>query len=119
MLNKFSLFLLFTVSLLLASCATRSVVAQKLDLGMTTNEVSKNVGKPFSRNVYRDDTGNVIEEWLYREQTWDDGGMWTDDRTIVNTIVIFEDNKVKSFTNDGGTKVTHQNIKVDAKVKVN
>lgn len=89
-----------SILLLLSSCATTSMVTQNIDLGMTTHEVRSKAGKPFSKNVYKDHTGNVIAEWLYKETTWDDGG-WSWDRTIINTIVVFENNKVKSFGNSG------------------
>ena len=86
--------------MILSSCATTSMVSQDIELGMTKHEVLSKAGKPFSKNVYKDSTGNVIDEWSYKETTWDDGG-WSWDKTIVNTIVIFENNKVRSFGNAG------------------
>ena len=76
------------------------MVTQNIDLGMTTQEVQNKVGKPFSKNVYKDREGNVIAEWCYKETTWDDGG-WSWDRTVINTIVFFENDKVKTFGNLG------------------
>lgn len=57
--------------LLLIGCATTSKVAQNITLDMSTDEVLRKSGKPFSKNAFKDSVGNVIEEWVYRETTWD------------------------------------------------
>jgi len=80
-------------------CATTSRVAQNISLGMTTQEVLRVAGKPFSKNIAKDAAGNAVEEWFYRETTWDDAG-WSWDRTIVNSIVTFKNGKVESFSKD-------------------
>ena len=80
----------------LVGCATTSRVAQKISLGMTTDEVRKAAGQPFSKNVMKGSDGNAIEEWVYRETTWDDGG-WSWDKTQINTVVAFKNGKVESF----------------------
>lgn len=90
----------FVSILLLSGCATTSKVAQNISLGMTTQEVIKSSGKPFSKNISKDSEGCIIEEWSYRETTWDDGG-WSWDRTIVNTVITFENGRVKSMSNEG------------------
>jgi len=89
-----------SILITLSSCATTSMVTQDIALGMTTQEVLSKAGKPFSKSVYKDAAGNVIDEWSYKETTWDDGG-WSWDKTIINTVVIFENSKVKSFGNAG------------------
>lgn len=97
--NKLISGLFITVSLL-SGCATTSQVAQDISLGMTSQEVLKNSGKPFSKNIYQDSEGNTVEEWSYKETTWDDGG-WSWDKTIINTVIIFENGNVKSLSNAG------------------
>ena len=84
----------------LAGCATTSRVTQNLSLGMNTDEVLRKTGIPFSKNASRDARGDIIEEWIYRETTWDDAG-WTWDRTIINTVVKFRNGKVESFGKEG------------------
>lgn len=98
--NNFLISSLLMIVALLSGCATTSQVAQDISLGMTSQEVLKNSGKPFSKNIYQDCEGNIIEEWSYKETTWDDGG-WSWDKTIINTVVIFENDKVKSLSNAG------------------
>ncbi len=87
------------LSAILSGCATQSAIVQDLSLGMTSQEVLRKGGSPFSKNVYKDINGNVVEEWSYKETTWDDGG-WSWDKTVINTIVIFENNKVIAFKNN-------------------
>lgn len=103
------------VIVMLAGCATTSKVAQNVTLGMTTQEVLKSAGKPFSKNAYQDASGNTIEEWSYRETTWDDGG-WSWDRTILNTVLTFQNNKLTSFGKTGEawkTRVPAPNVVVE------
>lgn len=88
---------LLVIIMFLCGCATTSRVAQAVSLGMTTQEVQKAAGQPFSRNIGKDAEGNTVEEWFYKETTWDDGG-WSWDRTIVNSIVTFKNGKVESFS---------------------
>ncbi len=88
---------LFVLALLISGCATTSRVAQNISLGMSTQEVLRVAGKPFSKNIGKDAEGNSIEEWFYRETTWDDAG-WSWDKTIINSVVTFKDGKVESFS---------------------
>lgn len=89
-------------------CVTTSRVAQNISLGMTTNEVCKVAGKPFYKNVIKDKDGNVIEEWTYRETTWDDAG-WSWDKTLINTVVVFKNGKVESFGKEGKDRYKTKN----------
>jgi len=84
----------------LSGCATTSVVTQDIALGMTKQNVISKAGKPFSKNGYKDSSGNIIDVWSYKETTWDDGG-WSWDKTVISTEVVFENNKVQSFGNVG------------------
>ena len=83
--------------ILVEGCATTSRVTQNVSLGMTTQEVLAVAGKPFSKNIAKDAAGNAVEEWFYRETTWDDAG-WSWDRTIVNSVVTFKNGRVESFS---------------------
>jgi hypothetical protein len=94
-----SLFYIFGI-VFFPSCATTSMVTQDISLGMTKKEVISKAGKPFSKNSYKNNSGSIVDEWSYKETTWDDKG-WSWDRTIINTVVIFENDEVKSFGNVG------------------
>jgi len=76
--------------------ATSSKVTQRLSLGMTTSEVATLIGYPFSKNAYTNSRNNSIEEWEYKETTWDDGG-WSWDKTQISSILFFENGKLKAF----------------------
>jgi len=91
---------LFIAVVFLVGCATTSKVVQNVTLGMTTQEALRAGGRPFSKNAYQDTSGDMVEEWTYRETTWDDGG-WSWDRTILNTTLVFRNNKLVSFGNTG------------------
>lgn len=84
----------------LVGCATTSQVAQSVTLGMSPQQVLVSSGKPYSKNIYRDSEGNYIEEWSYKETTWDDAG-WSWDKTVINTVITFENGQVKSMNNAG------------------
>ena len=103
----------------LIGCVTTSKVAQNITLNMSTDEVLRKSGKPFSKNAFKDSEGNAIEEWVYRETTWDDGG-WSWDRTLINTVVKFKNDKVESFGKEGERYKTKNpmgaNVNVDATV---
>lgn len=92
-------FFVGVLALLLQSCATRSVVATKVEMNMTPEQVKISVGKPWSKNTYKDSDGSAHEEWIYRETTWDDAG-WSWDRTMFNTYVIFKDGRVEAIIKD-------------------
>ncbi len=81
----------------MGGCATTSRVAQNISLGMTTQEVFRAAGKPFSKNIGKNAEGELVEEWFYRETTWDDGG-WSWDKTIINSVVTFKNGKVESLS---------------------
>jgi len=89
-------------------CATNSRVAQHVSLGMSELEVLKEAGEPFSKNVAKNAKGNTVEEWFYRETTWDDAG-WSWDRIIVNSVVTFENGKVASFLKNNNDRYKTKN----------
>ncbi len=77
------------ITFLLSSCATTSQVAEKAELGMTKEQVAKEVGKPLKKAAFVDSTGDNIEVWQYQETTWDDAG-WSWNRTIVRSLLTFK-----------------------------
>lgn len=86
---------------------------------MTTNEVLQTCGQPFSRNAFKDSGGNTLEEWVYRETTWDDAG-WSWDRTLINTVVKFQNGRVEAFGKEGERYKTKNpmgtNVNIDTTV---
>ncbi len=111
---------LVVAMILVGGCATTSRVAQNISLGMTTQEVLRVAGKPFSKNIAKDAAGNAVEEWFYRETTWDDAG-WSWDRTIVNSVVTFKNGKVEGFSKDDRERYKTKNpmapsVNIDATI---
>ena len=111
---------LIFLMVLMEGCATTSRVAQNISLGMTTQEVLRVAGKPFSKNIAKDAAGNAIEEWFYRETTWDDAG-WSWDRTIVNSVVTFKNGKVEGFSKNDKERYKTKNpmspsVNIDATI---
>ena len=102
------IYLFIFAIIFLGGCTTTSRVAQNISLGMTTQEVVIAAGKPFTKNINKDEEGNTVEKWFYKETTWDDGG-WTWDRTIVNSVVTLKNGKVESFLKDGDDRYKTKN----------
>lgn len=62
---------------------------------MTQAQVVRSVGKPFSKSAEQRD-GGVIETWVYKETTWDQGG-WSWNRTVSDSEIVFRNEKVVSY----------------------
>ncbi|MEK7286517.1 MAG: hypothetical protein AAB035_04380 [Nitrospirota bacterium] len=88
----------FAFILALVGCATTSQVAEKIDLGMSKQDVLKNIGKPLKKEAFVDSIGANIEIWQYQETTWDDGG-WSWNRTIVRSLLTFKNGFVIAMGN--------------------
>ena len=78
------------------SCQTTSKVGQKVSIGMTSQQVLSAVGNPLKKSAHKDGSGLVVEEWTYKETTWDDAG-WSWDRTMVTSILTFENGKLTAI----------------------
>jgi len=84
--------------IILESCATTSKIAEKIELGMSKEQVISSVGKPLKKAAFVDSTGANIEIWQYQETTWDDGG-WSWNRTIVRSLLTFSNGTVIAIGN--------------------
>jgi len=62
---------------------------------MTQPQVLRSVGKPFSKSAEQRD-GAVIETWVYKETTWDQGG-WSWNRTVSDSEIVFRNGRVVSY----------------------
>ena len=62
---------------------------------MTQLQVLRSVGKPFSKSAEQRD-GAVIETWVYKETTWDQGG-WSWNRTVSDSEIVFRNGRVVSY----------------------
>lgn len=69
-------------------CATTSKVANRLSLGMSTQEVAKQCGRP-----YRKEAREGQEVWYYQEEIWLETGY----PHLMITEVYFQDGQVVKF----------------------
>jgi hypothetical protein len=81
--------------LLLDACQTTTRTTNQISVGMTQAEVIRAVGEPFSKSAEVAD-GVVMEKWIYKETTWDQGG-WSWNRTVSDSAIIFRNGKVVSY----------------------
>jgi hypothetical protein len=78
-----------------AGCQTTTQTTNRISVGMTQAEVLRAVGKPFSKRA--DVVNGVsIEQWIYKETTWDQGG-WSWNRTVSDSEIVFRNGRVTSF----------------------
>src|SRR5438045_3582185 len=101
-----STLLILAAILTLSGCATTTQTTNRLAVGMTRAEVLRAVGAPFSKSAEERD-GTLIEKWVYKETTWDQGG-WSWNRTVSDSAVVFRDGRVVSFGVEGEHHL-HQN----------
>lgn len=95
---KRTIFLLITI-LFLSGCATTSVVAPKLRLGMTKEEVLKACGNPTQSGAIQDKDGKVLESFMYREALYGGALGLGGYAPPVVTYVYFADGKVVYYGN--------------------
>lgn len=86
---------LIAALLCLGACQTTTHVTNQVAVGMTKAQVIAAVGTPHSKSADSRE-GVVIEKWVYKETTWDQGG-WSWNRTISDSAVIFRDGRVISY----------------------
>lgn len=75
--------------MLLTGCRTRTVLASKVAIGMSKEQVIKICGKPHKQSAKYDEQNNLIEVLFYKETTWPDGG-WSGVTTITNHMFVFK-----------------------------
>ena len=86
---------LICLVLLVLGCQTTTQTTNRLTVGMTKAQVIAAVGKPHSRSAETRD-GVLIEKWIYKETTWDQGG-WSWNRTVSDSAIIFHNGRVVSY----------------------
>jgi hypothetical protein len=87
--------LLVSCAMLFAACQTTTQTTNRVSVGMTQAEVLRSVGKPFSKSAEQKD-GVLVETWIYKETTWDQGG-WSWNRTVSDSAIVFRNRKVVSY----------------------
>ena|SRR5437762_13879268 len=80
---------------LFLGCQTTTHTTNRISVGMTQAQVLQSVGKPFSKSAQQRD-GTLIETWIYKETTWDQGG-WSWNRTVSDSEIVFRNGKVVSY----------------------
>jgi hypothetical protein len=83
------------LAVLIVGCQTTTQTTNRVSVGMTQPEVLRSVGKPFSKSAEQND-GVLVETWIYKETTWDQGG-WSWNRTVSDSAVVFRNGRVVSY----------------------
>ncbi len=86
---------LVVIALCLSACQTTTQTTNRIAVGMTKVQVVAAVGTPHSKSAETRD-GTVIEKWIYKETTWDQGG-WSWNRTVSDSAIIFQNGRVVSY----------------------
>jgi len=97
---------LAVITLCLTACQTTTQTTNRIAVGMTKAQVTAAVGTPHSKSAETRD-GVVIEKWIYKETTWDQGG-WSWNRTVSDSAIVFHDGRVVSY-GVAGERHLHQN----------
>src|SRR6266446_445653 len=87
-------FLILAV-LLLNACQTTTQTTNHVAVGMTKAQVVAAVGTPHSKSAETRD-GVLIEKWIYKETTWDQGG-WSWNRTVSDSAIVLNNGRVASY----------------------
>ena len=85
---------LVVISCLLSGCASMNTNVSKLKLGMTPDEVLKQIGKPYTiraAKVYQDNEWTEVWEYMAPWFTWNPKNYW----------VFFENGKVVQWGEPG------------------
>jgi len=73
----------------LIGCKTTTVLSNKVELGMSKDEVIAKCGNPYKRSAQYDKANNLQEILYYKEKTWDDAGFsWS--TTVANHMFVFK-----------------------------
>src|SRR5712691_2208157 len=91
---KLTALLLFSV-LLILGCQTTTHSTNRIAVGMTNAQVIAAVGTPHSKSAETRD-GVLIEKWIYKETTWDQGG-WSWNRTVSDSAIVLKNGRVVSY----------------------
>ena len=92
------IFLIFIVMsvIFLSSCAhhRRVPLTQRIELGMTKENVKMLCGNPSQVGAMKKNDGKVIESFIYRQTKYN---AWTETSRTIDTYVYFEDGKVINY----------------------
>ena len=80
---------------LFTGCQTSTQATNRISVGMTKAQVLAVVGSPHSKSADTHD-GVLIEKWIYKETTWDQGG-WSWNRTASDSAIIFHNGRIVSY----------------------
>src|SRR6266581_7118996 len=83
------------LAVLIVGCQTTTQTTNRVSVGMTQAEVLRSAGKPFSKSAEQKG-GALVETWIYKETTWDQGG-WSWNRTVSDSAIVFRNGRVVSF----------------------
>ena len=80
---------------LVVACQTTTQTTNRIAIGMTKAQVIAAVGKPHSQSA-ETAQGVLVEKWVYKETTWDQGG-WSWNRTVSDSAIVFHNGRVVSY----------------------
>ncbi len=83
------------LAVLIVGCQTTTQTTNRVSVGMTQAEVLRSAGKPFSKSAEQKG-GALVETWIYKETTWDQGG-WSWNRTVSDSAIVFHNGRVASY----------------------
>jgi len=100
----------------LSACQTTTQTTNRIAIGMTKAQVVAAVGTPHSKSAETRD-GVLIEKWIYKETTWDQGG-WSWNRTVSDSAIVFQNGRVVSYGVEGEHHLHKNPMNPDINVNV-
>jgi hypothetical protein len=118
MTNQFNVKIisLIVIALSISACQTTTQTTNRIAIGMTKAQVVAAVGTPHSKSA--ETRGRVlIEKWIYKETTWDQGG-WSWNRTVSDSAIVFQNGHVVSYGVEGEHHLHKNPMNPDINVNV-
>ncbi len=118
MTNQFNVKIisLIVIALSISACQTTTQTTNRIAIGMTKAQVVAAVGTPHSKSA-ETRGGVLIEKWIYKETTWDQGG-WSWNRTVSDSAIVFQNGHVVSYGVEGEHHLHKNPMNPDINVNV-
>ncbi len=107
---------LIVIALCLSACQTTTQTTNRIAIGMTKAQVVAAVGTPHSKSA-ETRGGVLIEKWIYKETTWEQGG-WSWNRTVSDSAIVFQNGHVVSYGVEGEQHLHKNPMNPDINVNV-